>query len=185
MNRVSKTILGSVAALAVAGAAFAAGERVHRLDVALPGGGIAHVDYTGDVAPKVTVAPADTSAFAPIGWFDAAPFAAFDRIAADMDRQIAMMTMQANSLATLPRVDQASLAKLPPGTMHYSFVSTTSGSGTCSRSVEMTSTGDGKAPQVIQRVSGDCDATKPANRTPTLAAEHRAPAPLPHTKTTV
>ncbi|MFD2431251.1 hypothetical protein ACFSUK_30740 [Sphingobium scionense] len=81
----------------------------------------------------MTVAPA--SSLAPIAWLDpleAAPFALFDRIAVDMDRQSEMMMRQVHALPLLAmaddgKIDLTALRSLPPGTVSYSFVSTTNG----------------------------------------------------------
>ena len=67
-------IAGTAAALA--GTAIAASPKTHRMDVPLPNGGVVHVDYVGDVAPKVTVAPVHPGglwapmAFPALGNFD-------------------------------------------------------------------------------------------------------------------
>jgi len=71
------------------------------------------------------------------------------------------MLRQASALAAQPigpdgKIDQAALAKLPAGTVQYSFVSTSSGNGTCSRSVQMTSFGPNQQPKVVSQSSGDC-----------------------------
>jgi hypothetical protein len=52
------------------------------------------------------------------------------------------------------------------GNMHagssnqYTMVSSSSGNGTCTQSVEWRSDGSGKEPQVTRTSSGDCDAVK-------------------------
>ncbi len=80
------TLLAGGAALLVAGTAVAA-ERLHRMEVALPDGSVAHIEYAGEVAPKVTVEAADPRAQAASD-----PFRELDRMAAAMEaRQQAMM----------------------------------------------------------------------------------------------
>ena len=46
-----------MAAAAIAGTAIAANSETHVMNVSLPDGSVAHVQYVGDVAPKVTVEP--------------------------------------------------------------------------------------------------------------------------------
>jgi hypothetical protein len=142
----------------------------------LPDGSVARIEYKGDVAPKVTVAPALN--FVPVRWLDpfaAAPLTLFDRISADLDRQTDMMMRQARSLQLQPnardgKIDLAAFGALPAGTVSYSFVSTGAGTGTCSRSVQVTSFGPGHQPKVVSNSSGDCRDT-PA--VPTTAAASR------------
>jgi hypothetical protein len=75
------------------------------------------------------------------------------------------------------KLDMTAFGKMPAGTMHYSFVSTSSGNGTCSRSVEMTSFGAGQQPKVIQTSSGDCKGMP--NVTPTSISNEVGSGPLP------
>ena len=49
--------LAGMAAAAIAGTAIAADPATHVMNVQLPDGSVAHVQYVGDVAPKVTVEP--------------------------------------------------------------------------------------------------------------------------------
>ncbi|WP_404710407.1 hypothetical protein [Sphingomonas sp. MMS24-J13] len=133
----------------------------------LPDGLVARIEYQGDVAPRVTLAP--TSTVMPVGLFDlfdSAPLAAFDRIAAEMDRQTDAMLREVHMLQAAPLpgsggLDLAALGKLPPGTVQYRFVSTSDGSGTCDRSV-VTSYGPDQRAKVVSRSSGDC---QPMDRT--------------------
>lgn len=162
MRKIRTAVLAGAAAVAAIGTALAANPGSHVMKVGLPDGTVARVEYEGDVAPEVTVAPA--SSVAPISWLD--PFqpgslALFDRIAADMDRQSDLMMRQARALP-LPamaddgKIDLTALRSLPPGTVSYSFVSTTNGGSTCSRSVQVTSLGSGQSPKVVSNSSGDC-----------------------------
>lgn len=162
MRKVRTAVLAGVAAVAAIGTALAANHGSHVMKVGLPDGTVARIEYEGDVAPKVTVAP--SSSVAPIAWldpFEPAPFALFDRIAADMDRQSDLMMRQVRALP-LPimadggKIDLTALHSLPPGTVSYSFVSTTNGGSTCSRSVQVTSLGSGQQPKVVSNSSGDC-----------------------------
>ncbi|UXC89716.1 hypothetical protein EGM87_11630 [Sphingobium sp. RSMS] len=162
MRKIRAAVLAGVAAVAVMGTALAASHDRHVMKVGLPDGTVARIEYQGNVAPKVTFAPA--SSLAPIAWFDpfeAAPFALFDRIAADLDRQSDLMMRQVHALP-LPaiaddgKIDLTALRSLPPGTVSYSFVSTINGGSTCSRSVRATSLGSGRQPSVVSNSSGDC-----------------------------
>lgn len=162
MRNIRTAVLAGVAAVAAIGSAVAASHDSHVMKVGLPDGTVARIEYEGDVAPKVTVAPA--SSVAPIAWldpFEPAPFALFDRIAADMDRQSDLMMRQVRALP-LPamadggKIDLAALRSLSPGTVSYSFVSTANGGSTCSRSVQVTSLGSGQQPKVVSNSSGDC-----------------------------
>ena len=106
--------------------------------------------------------------------------ALFDRIAADMDRQMDAMFRQARMLETAAvgdaPFDQAGFGALPAGTVSYRFVSTSTGNGVCSRSVQVTSLGAGQQPKVVSSSSGDCGA--PAHATaPAVAAPARTAAP--------
>src|SRR3982751_6783022 len=100
MRLTRKAVLAGIASLAAAGAAFAAqAPRFHNMNVHLPDGAVAHVRYSGDVAPVVTVdnvpAPGWLDPAGALTGFDPAPFAALDRIAAEMDRQADAMLRQA------------------------------------------------------------------------------------------
>ncbi|NIJ35277.1 hypothetical protein [Sphingomonas oligoaromativorans] len=169
MRKVRTVVLSGVAALAVAGAALAATRDMHVMKVGLPDGSVARIEYAGDVAPKVIVAPIEKAVR--VNFFDAvdaAPFTAFDQIVASMDRNMDAMVHEIGALQPmLPsangKIDLAALGKLPPGTVHYQFVSTSDGSGTCSLSVEATSYGPEQKPKIVSNSVGDCAST---NRRP-------------------
>jgi hypothetical protein len=183
MRKIRTAVFAGIAALAAAGTAVAASHDSHVMKLDLPDGSVARIEYQGDVAPKVTVAPALD--FVPVHWFDpfeAAPFALFDRIAADMDRQTDMMMQQVRSLQVQPnaqdgKVDLAAFGALPAGTVSYSFVSTGSGTGTCSRSVQVTSFGPGQQPKVVWNSSGNCDDTLAAFTTAGSSGKDRGVTP--------
>lgn len=168
MRKIRTAVLADMAALAAIGTALAASHESHLMKVGQPDGAVAHIDYEGDVAPKVAVAPA--SGVTLTAWLDPfapAPFALFDRIAADMDRQSDLMMRQVRALQ-LPamaddgKIDLTALRSLPPGTVSYSFVSTANGGSTCSRSVQVASLGSGEQPKVVSTSSGDCREAKSA-----------------------
>lgn len=82
MRKIRTAVLAGVAAIAAAGAAMAASQDTHVMKVALPDGSVARIEYKGDVAPKVVVAPA-RSLPVPIsfvGPFDVAPLPLFNRV---------------------------------------------------------------------------------------------------------
>lgn len=187
MKKVNAAFAG-VAALGLAGAALAAGQTMHVMTVALPGGSVAHIQYAGDVAPKVSVAPARGDAapaafldpFGAFAAFDAAPFADFDRIMADMGRRHDALMRQAAALAQPAgpdgAVNLAAARDLPPGTISYSYVSTSNGTATCGRSVQVVSAGADRKPKTISQTFGDCKDLDAAGAVRATAAP-RPPAP--------
>ncbi|UIJ44248.1 hypothetical protein LZK98_14360 [Sphingomonas cannabina] len=182
MRLISKALLAGLGTLAFAGAAIAA-EREHVINLTLPDGSQQQIRYSGDVAPQVVVLPVHALP-APVAWFGGDPFgsfSAFDRIAAAMDRQVDVMLRQAAELSASAPEDAAPMTrmaagKLPAGSYSYSFVSTSTGSGTCSRSFEMTSYGPNQAPKVVSHSSGDCGGGVPAPRQAVAPAETPKPA---------
>jgi hypothetical protein len=178
--------LASVAAAGYAGFAHAGTPDVKTMTVQLPGGGIEEIEYTGNVAPQVILAPAlppDAAAITPMampgGMSD--PFAALAQLSAEMDQQAAAMINAANAMAAGamgppgPLVP-AGFAQMPPGSTGYSFVSSISGGGqgACMQSLEITSMGNGQAPRVVSHSSGNCGGA------PSLSAPGGAvPAALP------
>lgn len=164
MRKAFGLVLAGLGAAAIAGAAVAASRDSHVMNVALPDGSTARVEYVGDVAPKVTVVPAAV-----------VPFGMFDRGMFDMDRQIDAMMRQVDAMARAPvavagapGMNVAAYGNAPAGSQSVTVVSTSNGSKTCTRTTEVTSQGAGKAPKVVSNVSGDC-----------TAAAGPAPAPAP------
>ncbi|MBV8337522.1 MAG: hypothetical protein JO358_19200 [Alphaproteobacteria bacterium] len=168
MRTVRTAILASAAAIAVAGLAGVAGARdlnTHVVTIEVPGGGVAEILYTGDVPPQVVLSPAPTtlSALPSFGAFfgSASPFAELERLSAVMDREAASLMRQAEQLARAPgfggnQLIEAGLRSLPPGTTSYTMVSSWSGNGVCSQSVEITSPANGGTPRVVSHSSGNC-----------------------------
>jgi len=157
--QIMRTVLvAGVAAIALAGAsglALAQGSDSHVLTVQLPDGAVEQIRYTGDVPPQIILAPRAE----PIG----SPFAMLERLSAEMDRQAAVMFQAMDTLAAQPfpgTLTEAGMRGLPGGGQTYSIVSTGSGSGVCSRSIEVTYTGHGQ-PKVVSQTSGDCGAERP------------------------
>lgn len=178
MRKIRTAVFAGVAALVAVGTAVAASHDNHVMKLDLPDGSVARIEYKGDVAPKVTVAPALN--FVPVRWYDpfaAAPFDLFDRIAADMDRQTDRMMRQVRALRLQPnpdgKIDLAAFNALPAGTVSYSFVSASNGTGMCSRGVQVTSVGPGQQPQLVSNSSGDCHDTPAVSSTAGSAGQTR------------
>ncbi|MBV8915243.1 MAG: hypothetical protein JOZ05_19670, partial [Acetobacteraceae bacterium] len=161
--------LAGGAALLALGTAAVAADKLHRMQVALPDGSVAQIEYAGNVAPKVVVQPADAATLAA---FD--PFAGFDQIAAQLEaQQQAMMRQmvamqQAAAQAANAAPGQTLVANMPAG-VHYSYVSTTTDANGCTRTVQYSSDGSSAQPQVTQASSGNCDSVKPSGPVPAAA----------------
>jgi hypothetical protein len=156
-------LLAGAAALAIgtSGAALAEAPQTHVMALALPGGGVARIEYAGPVPPRVVIgeAPPAFAALPAASLFgpDSA-FAAMERVSAEMDRAAAAMFTRAESLAAQARSGQpveAAYGNLPAGMQGYSYISTLSDNGVCSRSVEITANGTG-APRIVSHSSGNC-----------------------------
>lgn len=163
MRKAFGLVLAGVGVAAVAGAAVAASRDSHTMNVPLPDGSTARVEYVGEVAPKVTVVPAPV---APFGWFDRSAF--------DMQRQIDAMMRQVDAMtkmpmAGIPGMNVAAYGNAPRGSSSVTVVSTSDGDKTCTRTTEVTAQGAGKPPKVVTNVSGDCGVAPagPAQERPT------------------
>jgi hypothetical protein len=179
MHTVRTALLAGAAALAFAGLpvlARAQGQPTppgHELTVELPGGGTAHIRYSGNIPPAIMFVPAPAAL--PMGFMPApfawdAPFVALDRIAAEMDREAAALLRQAGAMAALPLLGPDRLVP----------ASGFAGNGVCARSLTITARGDGSPPLVISKVAGDCG---PASRDTEPAAQPAAPAGMPRPDT--
>ncbi len=161
MRLITKSILLGIGTLALAGGATAAERAFHTLNVRLPDGSIEHINYIGDQPPEVRIVPvAATAPRLPVVLIDPADgfsFAAFDQMFRDMDARAAAMMRQTAMMARMP-ADQTALKALPAGTVSYSFVSTTTSNGSCTRSVQTTSYGGKAEPKVVSQTTGDCSA---------------------------
>ncbi|HEX5259695.1 MAG TPA: hypothetical protein VFW35_13070 [Sphingomicrobium sp.] len=159
MRKLPAFAFAGVAAATLAGTALAAAPKTHMMNVSLPDGSVARVEYVGDVAPKVTVA-AGPAAAADMPW--ATPFPAFagiDRMIQEMNRRSEEMMRRAQQTAhqapgAAPYI--ASYGNLPAGETSTTVVSVSNGGGTCTRTTQMVSQGPGKPPKVTSNVSGDC-----------------------------
>ncbi len=172
--RIAKSMLAAgIAAIVLAGSsgiALANGAKLNTMKVRLPDGGVAVVQYSGNVPPQISfgAAPIASQVFG----FDL-PFAELDQISAQMNREMNAL-MQDTSAFALPLAApgplfEADLKNIPQGTVAYSMTSTISGNGTCMRSMEITRSADSKAPKVVSHSSGNC-----AN-TGSTSAWHAAP----------
>ena len=160
MKNATLTIAAAMAVLAISGVVGAQFVKTHTISVRLPDGGEARVFYAGNVPPGITVEPdarTVAASWLPDRVVAESPFAVMDRVAAEMDREADAMFREAGS--PIPPVPPA------PGAQGYSFVSTLSGAGVCSRSVEIIADGHGERPRVLTRTSGDCgESQRPAQR---------------------
>jgi hypothetical protein len=160
MKTLHKVALAAVAT-ALAGTAIAASPKSHVMKVPLPDGSIAHVQYVGDVAPKVTVDPAP---LAPGPWLSGMmpSFANFDRMLDQMNRETQAMMRQVQEMKVQPGVpgmNVASYGSMPADGDSVSIVSVSNGGGTCTRRTEVVSQGAGKPPKVTTSVTGNCGAS--------------------------
>lgn len=181
MRLIPAVALAGAAGLCLAGVAAA---QRHVMTVDLPSGGIARIAYEGDAAPVVKVVKdGDSDALA----MARDPFAGFDRMMAEMRarhvammRQMAALAAQARQAGGTAIVDRVAAGNLPEGSYSYTFISTSSGNGTCGRVVEITARANA-APQRVARSFGDCG--EDATPAPAPAAPAR-PAPRPAVPTT-
>jgi hypothetical protein len=151
-----------VAAAALAGTAFAAAPKTHSMDVPLPDGSVAHIEYVGNAAPKVTVAPRPFADAGPgMPWMmDFPSFAGFDRMIEEMHRRSEEMMRQAQQMAHRPGGAApyiAAYGDLPAGGTSTTVVSVSDNGKTCTRTTEVVSQGPGKPPKVTSDASGQCD----------------------------
>ena len=149
----------AVALAGLAGAAAAQNPATHVVTVALPGGGIETIRYSGNVAPRIEFVPAPAAAFAPMPslFGPQSPFAALDRISAEMDRQAASLFEEAQMLAREPSpLSEAAVQSLPPGSRSFSYVASFNGNNVCTQSMTVISQGGGRPPKVVTHSSGDC-----------------------------
>ena len=161
MKKLPAIAIGAAAA-ALAGTAIAATPKTHKMDVPLPDGSVAHIEYVGDVAPKVTIGQRPL-ADAAGAWGMAFPsFAGFDRMMEQMQRQSQEMIRRAQEMARQPAGAGgaapyiASYGNLPAGQSSTTVVSVSNGGGTCTRTTQVVSQGAGKPAKVTSNVSGQC-----------------------------
>src|SRR5438067_902963 len=166
MRKALALVLAGLSAVTLTGAVAAASRDTHTMYVPLPDGSSARIEYVGNIAPKVTVAPAPLSVGLP-------SFGMFDRNMVDMQRQIDAMMREMNNvsvrpIAGAPGLNVADYGNAPAGTQSVTVVSTSNGSKICTHTTEVNSQGAGKPPKVVTNVSGDCaGATAPKIINPT------------------
>lgn len=175
MRAVPVVLLAGVAAVAVGGVALAQMVKVHEVTVRLPDGGVEEIHYFGNVAPEVYVAR-DMSAASDAVYIES-PFTQLQWISAEMDREAAAMLqhadmLQAEALQGPEGLIQVSGDQLPAGARGMSYVSTVTSDGVCVRSMQFTSTGDGRKPHVITRTSGQCGSAGKGGASPTWTTSH-------------
>jgi len=176
------TILAGGAALLLAGSAAYAAEKIHTMNVSLPDGSVAQIEYTGDVAPKVAIAPAQ-----PVLAVYADPFAEFDRMAAYMEAQHQAMMQQVQAMqqaaakaGTAAPGQMTLVGNLPAGTQ-FSYVSSTTDEHGCTQTVEYSSDGSNAQPKVTRTSAGSCDNAR--SDAPVAASAPKQPGPAgPGTK---
>lgn len=166
MRKLAKFALAGAFASALAGTALAASKTAHVMDVELPDGAVAHIQYSGDIAPKVTIVPG-LEARMPGLWAPMAfpRFEDLDQAIARMNQQTEAMIRQAQTIAAHPGepgVNVASYSNLPAGSDSVSVVSYANGGRTCTRTTKSVSQGPGKPPKVTTSISGDCGAASSA-----------------------
>lgn len=150
------------------------------MTVRLPDGGLAQIQYSGNVPPRVSFAPQPLAAA-----YDgaASPFAMFERISAQMDRDMDAFMSDVPMGRPLVNPDgmlNVDMRNVPAGTVQYSTVSTVGGNGNfCSRSVEITRAAPGERPHVVKHEFGDCQGVGNMRFGATaVAPQHRAAPPI-------
>ncbi|NUQ18631.1 MAG: hypothetical protein HOP95_09300 [Sphingomonas sp.] len=159
MRKLPAFALAGVAAAALAGTALAAAPETHVMNVPLPDGAVGHVQYIGNVAPKITIAQGPVAA-AETPWAMPFPsFAGLGQMIEEMQRQSQAMMRQAQAIAHQPAGAApyiASYGNLPVGGTSTTVISVSNGGATCTRTTQVVSQGPGKAPKVTSNLSGQC-----------------------------
>ncbi|MFL5280811.1 MAG: hypothetical protein ACJ8AW_07375 [Rhodopila sp.] len=189
-SNLKATLAGAATLVVLAGltSAFAGEGQRHLMSVRMPDGSVLQVAYFGDVQPRVVVTPAPVAAGTPP--FDAPAgfgpsFTALQRMADMMDRQAELMMrqMSAQMAAMQDAAMNSTLSAAPPGGQSYS-VSSSTGTGVCIRSVQITYNGSG-APHVVSHTGGNCGQAQggeaPASVNGPLFHAAPTPSPQPHT----
>jgi len=149
------------------------------MNVPLPDGSVARVEYVGDVVPQVTVersamTAAGAMAQPAMPWALPFPsFAGFDRMITEMNQRSQAIIRNAQQMARRPGAAApyvASYGNLPAGQSSTTVVSVSDGGRSCTRTTQVVSQGPNQPPKVTSSASGDCDAASgsssaPANRT--------------------
>ena len=100
-------------------------------------------------------------------------FASFERMSADVERRMdALFRDQQSLLSGVSLLDHTSLANIPPGTISTTWVSTTTGSGFCTRETRITRTSAEAKPEIVSRQSGDCGTKSATGPSPGKSPDH-------------
>lgn len=178
MKTHSPILIAGAAALALTAAVTAAvasgpSDR-HEITLQLPGGGTERIEYTGE-APQVVISPAPFAwAWTEPGGFWATPsFASLERMSTDMDRAMdVLLRDDLASFSSVPKLDDATLANLPPATFSTTWFSASFGNGFCTRITQISKPASGSKPQIVSRETGDCGSksvTTPSIASPSTA----------------
>jgi hypothetical protein len=144
MRKIQTTLIAG--ALALAGtAAFAAGNDVHHMNVRLADGSVANIEYTGDVAPRVSLAAPRPMTFAAFPRMGFAPFAGFAQIDAMMNAQMRQMQQQISAMMAMPMGANAPI--------EAAFGK--AGGNFCAQSVRITMDANGKQ-NIERKTAGNC-----------------------------
>jgi len=186
MKPVHKALLAAtVAVVGVVGLGAATSRTAHEMTLRLPDGSIEQIRYAGNQAPQIRLEgptpllAANAARLDPIGdlaadpWRLEGPFIALDRLSAALDQQAEALLQDAAG-AGPGGLAPVEVSRLPPGVQGFSVVSTRSGDGVCTRSIQYRASGEGRPPQVTTRASGQCGGDG------TGAAEAGDSAPLAH-----
>jgi hypothetical protein len=150
------TALIAAGALALAGSvAYAASSDVHHMRVRLADGSVANIEYTGNVAPKVSLAAPQPLAFAAFPQFGpqlgfASFGGGFDQIAAQMDAQMRAMQQQMNAVDAMMAMPMKANAPIDTA-----FGKMAPGAHFCAQSVSITTGANGKQ-NIVRKMAGDC-----------------------------
>ena len=176
----NSVIVGGVAVIlaASAGLALAAMPAMHTLTVKMPDGGTADIQYAGDVAPKVSFkdSPAANPFPAGAAFLDDPAFADMQRLSAAMDKQMndAMSQMTAPG-AMMKTGGMDADGNLPAGVTWSSLSNQPHGGTFCARSVEMTQGPGDKAPKIVTKTEGQCQAPQNNAQSPSAAPDASSP----------
>lgn len=137
-------VAGLASVLLTATPAIAGNNDVHTLTLQLPNGVVEHIQYRGDVAPRVSL-DADV----------ASPFAELARLSDMLDRQTALMLR-----------DVSDPGAAPMGFEGSATVVTYTSDGICTRRTQVTYPADGMKPRSVSDTNGRCGtAPEPAAHT--------------------
>ena len=163
MRRFQKFGLAVVAVVGLTGVAAAKVAAPHLMTVPLPDGSVVRVEYSGEIAPRVTVAPL---AAPRVGYGAVLPMPVamppMDGLFGQFDRQMAAAMQQIGRLSRQTvaspgaEANVAAYGQLPAGTTSYSSVTVSENGRQCTRSTQVIGAGPGKPPRITTNVSGDC-----------------------------